>query len=144
MRSLFLRTFLLFWVTVLLAGTAMVMEVNRESAPPPGLRESLFNKLLPEEAAAAAQIFESSGAATLDRRLSELETRRPLQAFFYNREGEEVRGRTAPDTIRDMARLVILGDPSAVIGNVAGRRATGPSGQIYALVFLQEPGLRYR
>lgn len=144
MRSLFLRTFLLFWITVLLAGIVTVVAISRQTGPAVAIRESLFTDVLPVEAREDADRYESSGIYDLDRRLTELESRYPLQTFFFDASGMELRGRAAPSRVRDMARLAMMQDLNYVILNVAGRRAVGPSGKTYALVFLQEPGPRYR
>jgi two-component system, OmpR family, sensor histidine kinase CpxA len=144
MRSLFLRIFLWFWLTVILVGAALVVSSRQIYTPGPGLRESLFSGLLPAEAKASAEIFEKSGAEALSRHLDDLEFRFPIQTFFFGDDGSEVRGHPALDRVRDLARLALSEDRLYVIVNLAARRATGPSGRAYSLVMLQEPSDRFR
>jgi two-component system, OmpR family, sensor histidine kinase CpxA len=142
MRSLFLRIFLWFWLTVILVGVALL-----QTDTGPGsvvLREQLFARLLPSEARASAQIFESSGAVGLSRHLDELEAQFPIQTFFFGDDSGELGGRRAPLRIQDLARLSTTEDRLYVIVNLAAHRATGPSGKTYSLVILQEPSEQFR
>ena len=144
MRSLFLRTFLWFWVTAILAIAAVAFLARPADVPIAGLREALFSGLLPQEANASAQIFESSGAVSLNRHLKDLELRYPIQAYFFGENGDELQGRAAPYRVRDLARVATIEDRPYVIVNLAAQRATGPSGKIYSLVILQEPSQAFR
>ncbi len=129
---------------MLVGALALTFAARRTDDRPRDSRESLFTNLLPAEASEAAKLYEASGAMLLDRRFTELETRYPLQILFFDQDGAEVLGRPAPDSARHMARLALQQDLTYVIVNIAGRRAAGPSGKLYATVFLQEPGPRYR
>lgn len=145
MRSLFLRTFLLFWLTVLLAAAALIFSIERSipTAAGPEVREEIFQKL-PAQAKSAAQVFEQAGPGALAGYFSDLESRMPLQAFLFDAGGRELLGRRTTEGARDLAKLAAGEDRLFVVANLGAHRATSPSGTLYSLVILQEPNANWR
>lgn len=146
MRSLFVRTFLWFWLTVLAVAVALVLVSRKQQQAyvlGANLRVFIFETLLPAEAKQSAQIFENSGADALKERLESLELRYPVQPYFFSADGVELEGRAAPFRIRDLAHLVLAENRHYEIANLAAEAAAGPSGRRYSMVFLQEPSDQY-
>ena len=145
MRSLFLRTFLLFWLTVVLAAAALIFSIERAipTAAGPEVREEIFQKI-PAQANAAARAFEQEGSGALARYFSDLESRMPMQAFLFDAHGREVLGRRTTEGARDLAKLAAGEDRLFVVVNLAAHRAAAPSGNVYSLVVLQEPNANFR
>ena len=144
MRSLFLRTFLSFWLTVVLVALALILSVERAipKIPDTGVRGDVFRKV-PAEAQEAAEIFEHAGPAALGRYFEDLETRLPMQAFFFDA-GGELLGRNTTEDVRNLARMAASDDHLFVVVNLAAHRAVSAGGRVYTLVVLQEPTASFR
>ena len=145
MRSLFLRTFLLFWLTVVLAAIALILSLEHSvpQIPDVGVRKDIFRSV-PAEAQAAAEVFEHSGPDTLARYFENLESRLPMQAFFFDARGRELLGRDTTDGERNLARLAASDDRLLVVVNLAAHRVITANGTVYSLVVLQEPSANFR
>ena len=95
MRSLFLKIFLWFWLSVVLIGSIMVviaaiMEANSETS------EWQSQAFLAFEAARAVDIYERQGAGALKRHFENL-PKRPMQAYLLDEHGTEVLGQKLPE-----------------------------------------------
>ena len=134
MRSVFLKIFLWFWLTVLAVGLAR------------GLTARVLNRysqdegiLFAEEAKVAAENFEQHGTASVNRFLQSapLGNLEPY-AYIFDAQGREVRGRLAPPEARHLVAAVNREVPKVRTTNgdriLAAQWAAGPSGRSYELV----------
>lgn len=135
MRSLFLKIFLGFWLTVILVGIALVLSVVYSSRQERLQLRFAAGDLLPAAARTAAEEFERAGAAALAGYVSKVEKEYPVFVFFFDQDGREIFDNpNTPAKIRTTATKA-LDDPDLILGeNIAAQRATGPSGRSYSLV----------
>jgi len=134
MRSLFLKIFLRFWLTVVLVGVAIALSilysVNRLRVE----RRAIAAELLKQNTNTFAEIFETSGPRPLADRFKQLEAASSIRAFLLGQDGGEVLGRNPPAEVREVAKLVRRTDDLFFGDGYAGQRQTGASGQPYSLV----------
>jgi hypothetical protein len=142
MRKLFVKIFLSFWLTVLLACVAIVVLIAYSTGALGRERSALASSLLPAEAERAAEIFERSGEDALRAHLDDLERKQPVQAFFFQ-EGREILDRSPSTEVRQMARVLEEKDGLQLDWDRAGHRAAGPSRKAYSLVLLLRPGASF-
>ena len=143
MRKLFLKIFLSFWLTVLLACVAIVALIAYSTGALGQERSALASSLLPAEAERAAKIFERSGEDALRAHLDDLERKQPIQAFFFSQEGREILDRSPSREVRRMAKVLEEKDGLQLDWDRAGHRAAGPSRKAYSLVLLLQPGASF-
>jgi two-component system sensor histidine kinase CpxA len=102
MRSLFLKIFLWFWLTVVLLSsilvviTAITHSRSQES-------EWQNDALVAAVAARAVDIYERDGTAALGRHLQQLLPKRPMQAYLLDDHGTEVLGQKLPEQAIQLA-----------------------------------------
>jgi two-component system sensor histidine kinase CpxA len=143
MRKLFVKIFLSFWLTVLLACVAIVALIAYSVGALGRERSALASSLLPAEAERAAEIFERSGEDALRAHLDDLERKQPVQAFFFSPEGHEILDRGPSTEIRQTAKALEGKDGLRLDWDRAGHRAAGPSRKAYSLVLLLHPGASF-
>jgi len=143
MQRLFVKIFLSFWLTVLLASVAIGGIIAYSMGVLGQERRALASSLLPAEAVSVAEIFERSGEAALRDHLDDLERRQPVQAFFFNQDGREILDRAPTPEVRRLARSLNERDGLQLDWDRAGYRARGPSREAYSLVLLLEPGASF-
>jgi two-component system sensor histidine kinase CpxA len=132
MRSLFLKIFLRFWLTVVLVGAAIALSilysVNRLQAE----RRAIASALLKQNT--FAEVFETSGPRSLAIDFKRLAAADSIVAFLLGPDGSEALGRNPPPEVREVAKVVLRSGEAFIGAGYAGQRQTGPSGQSYSLV----------
>jgi two-component system sensor histidine kinase CpxA len=145
MRSLFLKIFLWFWLTVLSVGAALAVSIAFSANTSQMQIRLAASELLPDSATTAAQRFERSGEPALAGFLHDVENKYRVQTFFFNQSGHELLAGwgmnshvpsadviAARDAIQEHDELYVRGD-------IAGQRVNGPSGQPYSLILRFNP-----
>src|SRR5262249_29450591 len=132
MRSLFIKVFLCFWLTVIIVAVALALSVVRTANRLQLQLLATAAVLLPEGAQVAAEEVEHLGPGVLAQYLYDVERRYPVSAFFFNDRGVELLLRHAPPDVRIAARDA---DETGLYmrGNIAAQRVAGPSGRQYSL-----------
>ena len=144
MRKLFVKIFLSFWLTVLLACVAIVGLIAYSTGALGVERRALAESLLPVEAESSAQIFERSGLAALREHLDDLERRQPVQAFFFGQDGREILNQNLSSEVQQMAKMVEERDGLQLGWDRTGYRVAGPSGVGAAPQLVRDGGRRSR
>jgi hypothetical protein len=88
MRSLFLKIFLGFWLTVIVVGIALVMSVVYSSQQERLQLRFAAGELLPAATKTAAEEFERAGAPALASYLSKVEKEYPVFVFVFDQDGQ--------------------------------------------------------
>jgi two-component system sensor histidine kinase CpxA len=142
-RSVFLKIFLWFWLTVIAIGLTLVvttLALRHGGRTDEDWQHQVFIYLA-VEAKLAAESYEQHGAEGLDRllRSSPLGKAGPY-LFFVDAQGREVRGNPILPQARRLAAVVNAEVPfsSATVDgdHVAARWVAGPSGRAYKLVLI--------
>src|ERR1044071_1667938 len=96
--KLFLKIFIWFWLTMILIGAALIISVATigESTPGPPWMD-FVSSALRLHAQEAAKAFEKGGVTSLEAYLENIEDDYPFKTYFYNEQGDEVRGRKSPE-----------------------------------------------
>jgi two-component system sensor histidine kinase CpxA len=138
MRSLFLKIFLWFWVTVLLIGVAIVITWSLQPEILYTRWQALMSEVLSTHAQNIADILERQGpqaAATYLERLNRLGR---MQTALLDDRGNKLLGTNlSGEAARVAARVVGSGQPVFEIKPhmaYSAQFGTGPSGHRYALV----------
>lgn len=142
MRSVYLKIFLWFWLTVLAVGLTLVLTTlvlrrdgRRDEAL--GWKLQIYMAL---EAKQAAESLEQHGEPAVDELLDSTPF---VYLYLFDAQGRELRGRQAPPGARRLAAAVNAKAPYATaIGNgdrLAAQWTTGPSGHPYELVLVIPP-----
>ncbi len=91
MRSLFLKIFLWFWLTVVLVGSVLVITTLITGSNSQEEAELQNRVYLSFEASRAVDIYEREGAAALKNHFEHL-PKRPINAYLLDEHGKEVLG----------------------------------------------------
>jgi signal transduction histidine kinase len=134
MRSLFLKIFLRFWLTVVLVGVAIALSILYSVNQLQAERRAIASELLKQNTNTFADVFERSGMRYLAMDFQRLEAAHSIVAFLVGVDGKEALGRNPPPEVREVAKVVRRSDQAFIGGGYAGQRQTGPSGQEYSLV----------
>jgi two-component system sensor histidine kinase CpxA len=147
MRSLFLKIFLWFWLTVVLVGVTLVVTTlitrSNSQADIEGWKASV-SIAVSGEANRAVGIFERGGAADLKRHFERMRKDRFLRFYLLDENGKEVLGQKPPQKAVDLA--MTAGKDMALLPSYPGsdrfaaQRVVGPSGNEY-IFFLIAPGV---
>ena len=125
MRSLFLKIFLRFWLTVVLVGVAIALSilysVNRQQAE----RRAMAPELLKQTTRSFAERFETAGLRNLADSFKNLEAASSIRAFLLGPDGRDALGRNPPPEVREVAKLVSRDRPAH---RSPCARAPGPPG----------------
>src|SRR5215472_7238823 len=102
MRSLFIKIFLWFWLTVVLIASILeIMSlVSRAHSEEVEWQSRAF---VASEAARAVDIYERQGAAALKEHVQHL-PKRPMQAYLFDEHWNEVLGQQPPEQAVQFAR----------------------------------------
>lgn len=138
MKSLFLRIFLWFWLTIMIVGVFTVfLTLTEESGPILTLWRNQVGNALAMYGQAAAEVWVRDGKAALDEHLSELESITGAHAYLFDGR-RELSGRKPSARILDFAAR--SGEKDAVEIEfsdetfIAGQRVRGPRGKPYLIV----------
>ena len=95
MRSLFLKIFLWFWLSVVLVSltTALIAAITQSNPQNVAWQNQAFVDI---EAARSVEIYEREGAEALKRHFEEL-PKRPMYAYLLDENGTEVLGQKLPE-----------------------------------------------
>jgi two-component system sensor histidine kinase CpxA len=94
-RSLFLKIFIWFWLTMILANVVLFASVALTRPTPTG-RSWRDLTLVGPNAQRAAETYEQRGAQALIASLQETEKNSGVSASFFDDKGQELSGRTVP------------------------------------------------
>lgn len=108
MRSLFVKLFLWFWLTMVIVAVALFLSNVMTSQSTP--RSMLDVMQLGMNAQKSAEIFERHGQPALATYLQQIEQSSHTTAFLFNERGEELSGRVAAEQIKELAQQMIRGD----------------------------------
>lgn len=136
-RSLFLKIFLTYWLTVVLVGLALVITYNLQ----PDLVVSHWRTTVGE----AVSLYAQAGAEELDRYgepalsnyLQRLDTNSKIRAALFNQAGELISGRPSAMAREVALRAARSGGPEFEVAAGTGwaaRSTVGPSGRTYVFV----------
>jgi two-component system, OmpR family, sensor histidine kinase CpxA len=142
MRSLFVKIFLWFWLTVVGVGLALVASVVYSARAEQFQLRLAASAVLPAGTKAAAEEFERSGATALSQYLNGLEERYPVITFFFDKSGRELLAHNPPPNARIAATISQEHDHLYLQDNTVAQRADGPSGESYTLVLIFNPSNR--
>jgi signal transduction histidine kinase len=137
MRSLFLKIFLWFWITVLLIGVAIVLTWSLQPEIVFTRWQALMTEALATHAQNVAEIVERQGppaAADYLRRLNRIGR---MQTALLDDHGQVLLGKPSAEAAQVAARVLQTGQPGFEIKpRVAynAQLATGPSGRHYVLL----------
>ena len=137
MRSLFLKIFLFFWITVLLIGAAVVITWSLQPEIVFTRWQALMTEALATHAQNAAEIFERQGPGAAANYIQRLNYAGRMQAVLEDESGQPLIGRPSGEGARLAAHVIETGQPEFLIRprvayNV--QLGTGPSGRHYVLV----------
>ena len=137
MRSLFLKIFLFFWVTVLLIGAAVVITWSLQPEIVFTRWQALMTEALATHAQNAAEIFERQGPGAAANYIQRLNYAGRMQAVLEDERGQPLIGKPSGEGARLAAHVIETGQPEFMIRprvayNV--QLGTGPSGRHYVLV----------
>jgi two-component system sensor histidine kinase CpxA len=132
MRSLFLKIFLRFWLTVVLVGIAIALSILYSVNKLQAERRAIASELLKHNT--FAEVFETSGPRSLAISFKRLAAADSIVAYLLGPDGSEAIGRIPPPEVREVAKVVRRSGETFLAAGYAGQRQTGPSGQLYSLV----------
>jgi len=136
MRSLFLKIFLFFWITVLLIGIAVVITWSLQPEIVFTRWQALMTEALATHAQTAADIIERQGPAAAASYLQRLNRTGRMQTALLDDHGRIVVGNPSAES-RVGARAVETGQPAFEIKPriaCSAQFGTAPSGRRYVLV----------
>lgn len=139
MRSLFLRIFLWFWLTISVIGmTTVLLTFSEESGPALTLWRSQVGNALGLFGQAAVSVWTRQGRPGLDSLLHRLEESGTRQAYLFDARGVELSGRSFPEEVERFAERVLAEDKVTFefAGDtfLAGLRIQDAKGRSFALV----------
>jgi len=137
MRSLFLKIFLFFWITVLLIGAAVVITWSLQPEIVFTRWQALMTEALATHAQNAAEIFERQGPGAAANYIQRLNYAGRMQAVLEDERGQPLIGRPSAEGARLAEHVIQTGQPEFLIRprvayNV--QLGSGPSGRHYLLV----------
>jgi two-component system, OmpR family, sensor histidine kinase CpxA len=137
MRSLFLKIFLSFWLTVVLVGVAWVITWNLQPDVVVSRWRAMMGGATSLYAQASAEEMDRNGRAAVANYLQRLQTTTNIRAYLFDDRGQLIAGRQS-DTARQLALHAAESDEAEfnVFPTMAwsARRAVGPSGHAYVFV----------
>jgi len=137
MRSLFLKIFLFFWVTVLLIGAAVVITWSLQPEIVFTRWQALMTEALATHAQNAAEIFERQGPGAAANYIQRLNYAGRMQAVLEDERGQPLIGKPSGEGARLAAHVIETGQPEFMIRSRVAynvQLGTGPSGRHYVLV----------
>jgi two-component system sensor histidine kinase CpxA len=136
-RSLFLKIFIWFWLTMILANVVLFASVALTRPTPTG-RSWRDLTLVGPNAQRAAEIYEQRGVQALVASLQETEKTSGVSATFFDDNGQELSGRTVPsgaaELIQKAARSNEIEFNFAGRNTLVARPVVSAKGQRYTYV----------
>ena len=137
MRSLFLKIFLWFWVTMVVAGLSLVITWSMLPEVIISRWRASTSDAISFYAQTAAEEYDRYGATALNNYLQRLETNGRIRAVLLDEQRNVISGQISAEG-KDLAGHTAPGSPPqyALSGRqaLAAQSATGPSGRRYILV----------
>ena len=150
MRSLFLKIFLWFWLTVVLVGLSLVVTTlitrSHSQTDAEGWKASV-SFAVSGEANRAVSIYENGGAAALSKHFEQMRRVRFIRFYLLDANGKEVLDQQPPQRAINLASMA--GKDTAFLPSYPGsdrfaaQRVVGPSGREY-IFFMIAPGVPVR
>src|SRR5215470_9774199 len=150
MRSLFLKIFLWFWLTVVLVGLTLVITAlitrSNSQADAEGWKVSV-SFAVTGEANRAVGIYEREGMVALRKHFEVMQKTRFISFYLLDERGKEILDQKPPQQAVDLA--LKAGKDTAFLPSYRGadrfaaQRVVGPSGREYVF-FLIAPGVPIR
>jgi two-component system sensor histidine kinase CpxA len=137
MRSLFLKIFLWFWITVLLIGVAIVITWSLQPEIVFTRWQALMTEALATHAQNIAEIVERQGPDAAANYLQRLNRIGRMQTVLLDERGQPLIGKPSGEAARVAAHVVETGQPAFEIKPHVAFNAhlgIGPSGRHYVLV----------
>src|SRR5215469_349373 len=150
MKSVFLKIFLWFWLTVVLVGVTLVITTLVTSPNSQTKAEewkASVSVFVSGEASRAVDIYERGGAAALRRHFEDIRGARFVHQYLLDETGREVLDQRPPQQAIDLATTsqkdipLLPSYPGS--DRFAAERVVGPSGREYVF-FLIVPGVPIR
>jgi two-component system sensor histidine kinase CpxA len=107
-RSLFLRIFLWFWMTVILTGIALVLAFMLQRGPIPSRWNGMLNNTARYSGTIAIAEMDHGGVPAVSSYIEQLEREGHLQACLFDSSGSAIAGQHCAG-FQDMARRVMGG-----------------------------------
>lgn len=137
MRSLFLKIFLLFWVTLVLVGAALIITWGIQPEVVVSRWRGATSDAVALYAQSAAEELDRYGMTALNNYFQRLEATSQIHASLYDENAQRIAGSTSK-AAQDLAPHAGQGgEPAFVIADqhaLAALRTQGPSGRVYILV----------
>jgi len=137
MRSLFLKIFLWFWLTMLLIALAFVFTWSTQPEVVLSRWRAVTGDALTLYAVSAAEIYDREGPAGVAAYLQRLEQRARIRAYLFDEQLQPLSGNPSPQVGQLAQRAQQSGQAEFEnLGRttLGAQRATGPSGHRYVLV----------
>jgi two-component system, OmpR family, sensor histidine kinase CpxA len=136
-RSLFLKIFLIFWMTLVVVGAVLIYTWGIQ----PEVIVSRWRGATSDAAAlyaqSAAEELDRYGMVALNNYFQRLQASSHIRAALFDENGQPIAGKSSK-TMSDLAPHAGLGgEPAFMIQGsnaLAAQRTTGPSGRVYILV----------
>lgn len=137
MRSLFLKIFLLFWVTLVLVGAALVITWGIQPEVIVSRWRGATSDALALYAQSAAEELDRYGLTALNNYFERLESTAHIHATLFDENAQPIAGSQSKPSQELAPHAGAGGEPAFVISEdhaFAAVRTQGPSGRVYILV----------
>ena len=130
MPSLFLKIFVLFWLTVVAVTCVVFAEAHYDR-----IDHAVFDSTVtPFVAQQAVQIFERYGRLEFKHRFNDFNRAFPGNWYFFDQEGNELQGESAPADVIALSKRAAASDQTQVssssIQRLVGREPLEPTADI--------------
>jgi two-component system sensor histidine kinase CpxA len=136
-RSLFLKIFLIFWLTMVVVGAVLIYTWGLQ----PEVIVSRWRGATSDAAAlyaqSAAEELDRYGMVALNNYFQRLEQSSHIHAALFDENGQPIAGKVSADAIEMAPHAGLGGEPAFKIQGgtaLAAQRTQGPSGRVYILV----------
>ncbi len=137
MRSLFLKIFLWFWVTMVLVGGALIITWGLQPEVIVSRWRGATSDALALYAQSAAEELDRYGLVALNNYLQRLEASSHIHTALFDEQGRPIAGAASKTAQKLAPHAGVNGAPAFTIENnhaIAAQRTLGPSGRVYILV----------
>src|SRR5919109_757635 len=132
MRSLFLKIFLIFWLTMVVVGAVLIYTWGIQPEVIVSRWRGATSDAVALYAQAAAEQFDRYGMLALNNFFQRLEATSHIRAALFDENGQSIAGKTTK-SMRDLAPHAGQGgEPAFIIQSstaLAAQRTSGPSGR---------------
>jgi signal transduction histidine kinase len=137
MRSLFLKIFFSFWLTVVLVGAAWVITWNLQPDVVVSRWRAMMGGATSLYAQASSEEMDHNGRAAVANYLQRLQSTTNIRAYLYDDKGQLIAGKKSETAQQLALHAAETNEPEfKVFATMAwsARRAVGPSGNAYVFV----------